>query len=100
MVAPPDEEGQEPTAMDLVRQAQRGEIDHQRFVTSLTNWPFKPQYRTGGEVDDWEFVEDSFDAVLHAYIALNLLSEEEYEAIAIVSAKSAGRDRGSKSGST
>jgi hypothetical protein len=66
--------------MDLVRRAQRGELDHERLVAALMNWPFQPQYRTTGLADDWEFVEDSLDAVLFAF-SLDMLSEEEFGAI-------------------
>lgn len=51
-------------------------------MAALKTWPFQPQYRTKGEADDWEFVEDSLDAVVHAYIELDLLSEDEYNLIA------------------
>lgn len=80
-------EDEESTAMDLVRRAQRGDISHQELVDALKGFPFKPQYRTAGQADDWELVEDSIDAALHAYISLNLLSNEEYEAIATVDDK-------------
>ncbi|RWR16196.1 hypothetical protein D8Y23_14010 [Microbacterium enclense] len=51
-------------------------------MAALKSWPFQPQYRTEGEADDWEFVEDSLDAVVYAYIELDLLSEDEYNLIA------------------
>ena len=69
------------TAMELVRQAQRGEITHQEFVELLKHWNYDPQYKTQGEADDWEVVDNSFDAVYHAYLGLDLLSDEEYEEI-------------------
>lgn len=69
------------TAMELVRQAQRGEISHEEFVEALKHWNYDPQYKTQGEADDWEIVDNSFDAVLHAYVGLDLLSDEEYEEI-------------------
>ena len=69
------------TAMELVRQAQRGEISHEEFVELLKHWNYDPQYKTQGEADDWEVVDDSFDAVYHAYVGLDLLSDEEYEEI-------------------
>jgi len=69
------------TAMELVRQAQRGEISHEEFVEALKHWNYDPQYKTQGEADDWEVVDNSFDAVLHAYVGLDLLSDEEYEEI-------------------
>ncbi|PZT98887.1 MAG: hypothetical protein DI630_18315 [Gordonia sp. (in: high G+C Gram-positive bacteria)] len=69
------------TAMELVRQAQRGEISHEEFVEALKHWNYDPQYKTQGEADDWEVVDNSFDAVYHAYVGLDLLSDEEYEEI-------------------
>jgi hypothetical protein len=69
------------TAMELVRQAQRGEISHEEFVELLKQWNYDPQYKTQGEADDWEVVDNSFDAVYHAYVGLDLLSDEEYEEI-------------------
>lgn len=69
------------TAMELVRQAQRGEIPHEEFVELLKHWNYDPQYKTQGEADDWEVVDNSFDAVYHAYVGLDLLSDEEYEEI-------------------
>ncbi|MDO8383934.1 MAG: hypothetical protein Q7T17_13285 [Microbacterium sp.] len=69
------------TAMELVRQAQRGEISHEEFVELLKHWNYDPQYKTQGEADDWEVVDNSFDAVYHAYVGLDLLSDEEYEEI-------------------
>lgn len=69
------------TAMELVRQAQRGEISHEEFVELLKHWSYDPQYKTQGEADDWEVVDNSFDAVYHAYVGLDLLSDEEYEEI-------------------
>lgn len=69
------------TAMELVRQAQRGEIPHEEFIELLKHWNYDPQYKTQGEADDWEVVDNSFDAVYHAYVGLDLLSDEEYEEI-------------------
>lgn len=69
------------TAMDVVRRAKRGEIDHDELVRILKTWPYEPQYRTTGLADDWEFVDNSFDAVEHAYVSLNLLTDEDYAAI-------------------
>lgn len=70
------------TAMDLVRAAQRGQIDHGQLVQQLESWRYEPQYRTRGEGDDWKFVDNSFDAVEFAYMSLDLLSDQEYERIA------------------
>lgn len=69
------------TAMELVRQAQRGEISHEEFIELLKHWNYDPQYKNQGEADDWEVVDNSFDAVYHAYVGLDLLSDEEYEEI-------------------
>lgn len=69
------------TAMELVRQAQRGEIPHEEFVELLKHWNYDPEYKTKSEADDWEIVDNSFEAVYHAYIGLDLLSDEEYEEI-------------------
>lgn len=80
MVALDDCSERGPTAMDLVRRAQRGELDHEDLVAALMDWPFQPQYQTTGLADDWEFVEDSLDAVLFAF-SLDMLSEEEFGAI-------------------
>ena len=80
MDAFPGSDRRQPTAMDLVRRAQRGELDHEPFVAALMNWPFQPQYRARGLTDDWEFVEDSLDAVQYA-LAIDMLSEAEYSEI-------------------
>lgn len=80
VVAAPDKQVAA-TAMELVRQAQRGEIPHEKFVELLKHWNYDPQYKTQGEADDWEVVDNSFDAVYHAYVGLDLLSDEEYEEI-------------------
>ncbi|MBW9093080.1 hypothetical protein JNB62_05245 [Microbacterium jejuense] len=69
------------TAMELVRQAQRGEISHEQFVEALKHWNYDPQYKTQSEADDGEVVNNSFDAVYHAYVGLDLLSDEEYDEI-------------------
>lgn len=82
MFSPKSDDSHRPTAMELVRRAHRGELSHEQLVAALETWPFQPQYRTKGESDDWEFVEDSLDAVVYAYIELDLLSEDEYNLIA------------------
>lgn len=69
------------TAMALVRQAQRGDIDHEEFVALLKNWQYEPKHKSRGESDDWEIVDNSFDAIYHAYVGLDLLSDEEYEEV-------------------
>lgn len=70
------------TAMDIVRRAARGEIDHDELVRTLKTWRYEPQYKTTGLADDWEVVPNSFDAVEHAYISLDLLTDEDYAEIA------------------
>lgn len=74
------------TAMELVRRAQRGEIAHDRFVSLLKGWAYEPQYRTTSEADDWELVDNSFDAVEFAYMALDLIDDDEYAEIVSASA--------------
>lgn len=70
------------TAMDIVRRAADGEIDHDELVRILKTWHYEPQYRTTGLADDWETVPNSFDAVEFAYISLDLLTDEDYATIA------------------
>ena len=84
------------TAMDVVRRGQRGEIDHDELVRILKTWPYEPQYRTTGLADDWEIVDNSFDAVELAHISLNLLTEADYAAIA--SAAPTATDRSTQDG--
>lgn len=67
--------------MDIVRRAQRGEIDHDELVRILKTWRYEPQYKTTGLEDDWQMVPNSFDAVEFAYMSLDLLTEEDYTAI-------------------
>lgn len=69
------------TAMDIVRRASRGEIDHDELVQILKTWPYEPQYKTTGLADDWQTTPNSFDAVEFAYISLDLLTDEDYAAI-------------------
>lgn len=69
------------TAMDIVRRAAEGDIDHDELVRILKTWHYEPQYKTTGLADDWQTVPNSFDAVEFAYIALDLLSDEEYAVI-------------------
>jgi hypothetical protein len=68
------------TASELVRRAQRGEIGHDDLVEWLMVWPFDPSYVTKGLADDWEWRDNSFDAVGEAYMG-DLISDEEYERI-------------------
>ncbi len=67
--------------MDIVRRAQRGEIDHDELVRILKTWRYEPQYKTTGLEDDWQMVPNSFDAVEFAYMSLDLLTEGDYTAI-------------------
>jgi hypothetical protein len=63
--------------MDLVRQAQRGELSVQELVAAFLVWEFEPSYKTTDLADDWEFRDDSFEVVTHAFI-IDLINEEEY----------------------
>jgi len=69
------------TAMDIVRRAAEGAIDHDELVRILKTWHYEPQYKTTGLADDWQTVPNSFDAVEFAYISLDLLTDEDYAAI-------------------
>lgn len=66
------------TAMDVVM---RAEIDHDELVRVLKAWHYEPQYKTTGLADDWQIVENSFDAVEFAYMSLKLISADDYAAI-------------------
>lgn len=79
------------TAMDVVRRAERGEMDHDELVRVLKTWHYEPQYKTSGLGDDWQIVENSFDAVEFAYMSLNLISADDYAAIAEAARISADR---------
>jgi hypothetical protein len=68
------------TAMDVVRPAAEGEINHDELVRILKTWHYEPQYKITGLADDWEAVPNSFDAVDFAYIS-DLLTGEDYAAI-------------------
>lgn len=70
------------TAMGIVRRAAEGAIDHDELVRILKTWRYEPQHKTTGLADDWETVPNSFDAVEFAYMSLNLLTDEDYAAIA------------------
>lgn len=81
MAAINDSANPEPiSAMELVRRALRGEIGHDELVTKLKGWKYDPQYRTKGEADDWESVDNSFDAVEFAYVS-DLITDADYDAI-------------------
>ena len=69
------------TAMELVRRRARGEIAHDRFIELLKTWDYDPSYKTKGLHDDWEFVDNSFDAVSDAWMNYDLLTDEEFEEI-------------------
>lgn len=79
-------EGRAETAMDVVRRAQRGQIDHDALVSLLAGWDYAPQHASQDAADDWEFEDNSFDAVEYAYTALDLLSDQEYEQIVAAAA--------------
>lgn len=64
--------------MDVVM---RAEIDHDELVRVLKTWHYEPQYKTTGLADDWQIVENSFDAVEFAYMSLKLISADDYAAI-------------------
>lgn len=68
------------TAMELVRLALRGEIDHDELVEKLKGWSYEPQYKVKGEWDDWQSIDNSFDAVELAYVS-ELISDADYDAI-------------------
>ena len=71
------------TAMELVRLAQRGGIDHASFIDWLKKWPYEPMYKTAGLADDVaEFRDNSWDAVEAAYFR-DVISDEEYEQILV-----------------
>lgn len=65
------------TAMDLVRQAQRGELSVEELIAAFLVWEFEPSYETTGLADDWEFRDNSFEVVTYAFI-IDLINEEEY----------------------
>lgn len=65
------------TAMDIVRQAQRGEIPVDELIAALLVWEFEPSYKTTDLADDWEFRDNSFEVVTYAFI-IDLIDEEQY----------------------
>lgn len=47
------------TAMDIVRRAAEGAIDHDELVRILKTWHYEPHYKTTGLADDWQTVPNS-----------------------------------------
>ncbi len=68
------------TAMDLVRQAQHGEISVDELIVALLEWEFEPSYKTTDLADDWELRDNSFEVVTYAFI-VDLIDEEQYSRI-------------------
>ncbi|BAJ74051.1 Asp-tRNAAsn/Glu-tRNAGln amidotransferase B subunit (PET112 homolog) [Microbacterium testaceum StLB037] len=68
------------TAMDVVRAAADERISREELVSILLSWRYEPQYRTTGLADDWEFRDNSFEAVEYAFIN-GLIDENDYERI-------------------
>lgn len=68
------------TAMDAVRAAAHGDVSREELVRLLLVWNYEPQYRTTGLADDWEFRDNSFDAVEYAFIN-DLIDGGDYERI-------------------
>ncbi len=65
------------TAMDLVRQAQQGELSVEELVAAFLVWEFEPSYETTDLADDWEFRDNIFEVVTYALL-IDLIDEEEY----------------------
>lgn len=65
------------TAMELVRRAERGEIEHDRLVELLKSWDYEPSDTTRDLLDIRIEVANSLDAV---DVALDngLITEDEY----------------------
>lgn len=68
------------TAMDAVRAAAHGDVSRGELVRILLSWDYEPRYRTTGLADDWEFRDNSFEAVEYAFIN-DLIDEGDYERI-------------------
>lgn len=68
------------TAMDIVRQAQRGEISVDELIAALLEWEFEPSYKTTDLADDWELRDNSFEVVTYAFI-IDFIDEEQYSRI-------------------
>lgn len=73
------------TAMELVRRAERGEVDHARLVDLLKSWDYEPSDRPESILDDIITVDNSLDAV-DAAIDFGLITEDEYYEIMDVAA--------------
>ncbi|MEV5041048.1 hypothetical protein [Microbacterium sp. LMI1x-1-1.1] len=68
------------TAIDAVRAAARGDVSREELVRILLSWNYEPQYRTTGLADDWEFRDNSFEAVEYAFIN-DIIDEGDYDRI-------------------
>lgn len=66
--------------MDVVRAAARGDISREELVRILLSWSYEPHYWTTGLSDDWEFRENSFEAVQYAFMR-DIIDERDYERI-------------------
>ncbi|WP_447946454.1 hypothetical protein [Microbacterium lacticum] len=69
------------TAIDIVRRAAEGAIDHDELVRILKTWHYELQCKTTGLAGDWQTVPNSFNAVGFAYKSLELLTDEDYAEI-------------------
>lgn len=69
------------TAMELIRRAGRGEIDHDDLVRRLKEWEFDAPSVTHSLLDEWELDENSTSTLLTAYLD-HLITEDEYEELA------------------
>lgn len=68
------------TAMDVVRAVADQRISREELVRILLSWHYEPRYRTTGLADDWEFRDNSFEAVEYAFMN-DLIDESDYERI-------------------
>lgn len=69
------------TAMELVRRAGRGEIDHEDLIRQLRDWEFDTPSVTHSLLDEWQLDDNSTRAILTAYLD-DLITENEYEELA------------------
>lgn len=65
------------TAMELVRRAERGEIEHNRLVELLKGWEYEPSDKAQDLLDIRVEVANSLDAVDMA-LDNGLITEDEY----------------------
>lgn len=66
--------------MDVVLAASQGKVDHDRLVALLSSWEYEPQFVTRSQVDEWQLVDNSIDAIFAAYDS-GPISDDEYELI-------------------